>query len=264
MHSLLGVLWQHLISLLFSTKNPTSFNQYTAKITGETSKNQNYFLISAVILGNILTCFTKPYNYTDSLFKTLIFTAICVLHPSNPDVNARPIPWPINEDPDKEEQETTKAQQPSRGRRSRRTDNLSSVVAQQSGKCPSAPSREPSPTSKGRGTGSWAHAGRLEPSSGASFGIKLLQHAASGTGTKASHTTCFHSKDTEPVPGSGQPQALTPYLLEVTLGGSAGCRLTGDDAVLASAVLARIRLPERVILQIKLGMRLVRHEARPV
>lgn len=66
------------------------------------------------------------------------------------------------------------------------------------------------------------------------------------------------------MPGSGQPQALTPYLLEVTLGGSAGCRLTGDNAVLASAVLARIRLPERVILQIKLGMRLVRHEARPV
>lgn len=83
---------------------------------GKTSKNQNYFLISAVILGNILTCFTKPYNYTDSLFKTLIFTAIFALYPSNPDVNARPIPWPINEDPDKDKQETTKAQQPSRGR----------------------------------------------------------------------------------------------------------------------------------------------------
>lgn len=150
-------------------------------------------------MGNILTCFTKPYNYTDSLFKTLIFTAICALYPSNPDVNARPIPWPINEDPDKNRQETTKAQQSSRGRRNGKTDNLSSVVAQQSGKCPSASSGSPSPISKGRATGGWAHAGRFEPSSGASFGIKLLQHLTSGwsaaKGTKAPHTTCFHSKE---------------------------------------------------------------------
>lgn len=133
----------------------SSFNQYTAIIMGKTSKNQNYFLISAVILGNILTCFTKPYNYPDSLFKTLFFTAICVLYPSNPDVNARPIPWPINEDPDKDKQETRKAQQPSRGRRNWRTDNLSSVVAQQSGKCPSAPSREPQPHLQTKGGSCW-------------------------------------------------------------------------------------------------------------
>lgn len=57
----------------------------------------------------------------------------------------------------------------------------------------------PSPTSKRRGTGSWAHAGRFEPSSGASFGIELLQHPAPGwstvKGTKAPLTTCFHSKE---------------------------------------------------------------------
>lgn len=166
---------------------------------GETSKNQNYFLISAVILGNILTCFTKPYNYTDSLFKTLIFTAICALYPSNPDVNARPIPWPINEDPDKDKQETTKAQQPSRGRRNGKTDNLSSVVAQQSGKCPSASSREPQPHLQTQGD--WKLGSCWEVP--AQFRGFLWNQAAPtpglwpecSKGAKASHTTCFHSKE---------------------------------------------------------------------
>lgn len=233
---------------------------------GKTSKNQNYFLISAVILGNILTCFTKPYNYPDSLFKALFFTAICALHPSNPDVNARPIPWPINEDPDKDKQETTKAQEPSRGRRNWKTDNLSSVVAQQSGNCPSAPSREPQPHLRRKGGSCWEvgawFRGFLWDQAVPTPSLWLQQRG------QRLPTPRFHSKeecrDTEPVPGSGQPQARAPYLLEVTLRGFAGCRLAGDNAAPASAVLARIRLPEGVILQIKLETRPMQHKARPV
>lgn len=38
-------------------------------------------------------------------------------------------------------------------------------------------------------------------------------------------------------------------LLEVTLRGLADCRLTGDNTAPATAVLARVRLPECVILK---------------
>lgn len=72
------------------------------------------------------------------------------------------------------------------------------------------------------------------------------------------------SARTQPVRGSGKPQELAPYLLEVTLRGFAGHRLTGDNTAPASAVLAGIRLPERVILQIELETRPMQHKAHPV
>lgn len=113
---------------------------------GKTSKNQNYFLISAVILGNILTCFTKPYNYTDRASFKHSFSLLFV--------HSTPAIQMLMQDQShgqlmKTQTKTSRRQRklsnPSRGRRSWKTDNLSSVVAQQSGKCPSASSREPQP-----------------------------------------------------------------------------------------------------------------------
>lgn len=53
---------------------------------------------------------------------------------------------------------------------------------------------------------------------------------------------------------SWRQDGCSPYLLEVTLGVSADCRLTGDDIAAAVALLARIWLPNGVILQIKHGV----------
>lgn len=159
----------------------SSFNQYTAIIMGKTSKNQNYFLISAVILGNILTCFTKPYNYPDSLFKTLFFFLFKTLL----FVYSTPAIQMLMQDQSHGQLMKTQT------KTSRRQGKLSNHHEEEEtgGQTISALlllSRvesahlhlpgSPSPTSKRRG----AHAGRLEPSSGASFGIKLLQHPASG------------------------------------------------------------------------------------
>lgn len=47
---------------------------------------------------------------------------------------------------------------------------------------------------------------------------------------------------------SWQQDGCSPYLLEVALGVSADCRLTGDDIATAAALLARIWLPNGVIL----------------
>lgn len=240
---------------------------------GKTSKNQNYFLISAVILGSILTCFTKPYNYTDRASFKHSFSLLFV--------HSTPAIQMLMQDQSHGQLMKT---QTKTSRRQRKLSNhheeeeagrqtISALLLLSRVESAHLHLRgSPSPAFKRRGTGSGAHAGRFEPSSEASFGIKLLQHPAScwsaAKGTKASHTTCFHSKeewkDTEPMPGSGQPHALAPYLLEVTLRGFADCRLTGDNAAPATAVLARIRLPECVILQIKLETRPMQHKARPV
>lgn len=63
--------------------------------------------------------------------------------------------------------------------------------------------------------------------------------------------------ENSPQDGSaGKRMATAPHLLEVTLRVFADGRFAGDDTVVATAVLARIRLPNCVILQIKVSWKL--------
>lgn len=100
--SLLGVARQRSFSFLSSLAQKfrvfqSCFNQYTVIIMGKPSKNQNYFLVNAVILENFLTCFIEPYNYIGGAsLKHWFSSPFMHTTPSNPDANARPIPRPIS------------------------------------------------------------------------------------------------------------------------------------------------------------------------
>lgn len=63
---------------------------------------------------------------------------------------------------------------------------------------------------------------------------------------------------------AGMWMATAPHLLEVTLWVSADGRFAGDDIAVAAAVLARIRLPNCVILQITVSLKLDPQSTRRV